>query len=146
MADDLQVEFADDIPKIEREGAGQRSSKYDDLLDACVKNAGKAAKIQVSKQGQASSRASSIRTAAERHSNEQSGEGAFIVATRSGDAEDEFYVYVKYVGSDDEQYDKEMERRQEAEKRAREKAAKKASGDESEAPRKKVAKKARKVA
>lgn len=126
---DLQVQFTDDIPKIEREGAGKRSSKYDELLEACVQNAGKAAKIQVESQGQASSRASSIRTAAERHPNEQNGDGVFIVATRSGDGEDEFYVYTKYVTSDDEEYEEELKRRKSAAERAKKKAEKSEDGE-----------------
>lgn len=123
---DVPVQFTDDIPKIEREGAGQRSSKYDELLDACVKNAGKAAKITVEKQGQASSRATSIRTAADNHDMERNEEGAFIVATRSGknDAgDDEFYVYVKYVEAGTDEYDEELKRRTERAERAKKRAS-----------------------
>lgn len=138
---DLQVQFTDDIPKIEREGAGQRSSKYDELLEACVKNKGKAAKIQVDSQGQASSRSSSIRTAAERHSAEKNGEGAFIVATRSGEADDEFYVFTKYVDAKSEEYGEEMKRRKAAAERASKKAQEKKEGGGENKPRK-VAKKA----
>jgi len=134
---EIPVTFTDDIPKIEREGAGRRSSKYDDLLNACVKNVGRAAKITVDKQGQASSRASSIRTAAERHEAEVNGDGVFIVATRSG-GEDEFNVYVKYVEAGTEEAEEELQRRTDAVARA----AKRASG---EAPARKVKKVARKA-
>lgn len=102
---DVSVTFTDDIPKIERTG-GSRKSKYDELIEACVENAGKAARIEVDSQGQASSRASSIRTAAERHPNVKSGEGHFKVATRSGEGEDEFYVYVQYNEGPEEEEEK----------------------------------------
>ena|SRR6056297_3547257 len=122
MADEIPVTFTEDIPKIERVGAGRRSSKYDDLLEACVQNVGKAAKITVDKQGQASSRASSIRTAAERHEAEVNGDGVFIVATRSG-GENEFFVYVKYVEAGTDEAAEELQRRKDAEVRAAKRAS-----------------------
>lgn len=91
----LDVKFTDDIPKISREGFN-RKSKYDPILDACVERVGKAAHITVETQGQASSRASSIKAAAETHQAVTEGKGHFTVATRSGENEDEYHVFVKY--------------------------------------------------
>lgn len=151
----MKVEFTDDIPKIERQGF-ERSSKYDELLDACVENAGKAAKMTVDSQGAASSRATSIKNAAESHSAEQNDEGVFIVATRSGEGEDEFNIYTKFVEVGTEAYDDEMEsRRKRAEAAKKRKATKRAkassNGDDTEAeetpaPKPKAKKKARRKA
>lgn len=106
---DIDVTFTDDIPKIEREGFS-RKSKYRPVLDACVERPGKAARMEVDTQGQASSRASSIKAAADKHEKVKSGEGHFKVATRSGDGEDEFYVFVKYVeGPEPEEEETETE-------------------------------------
>lgn len=99
---EMNVTFTEDIPKIEREGF-TRGSKYTKVLDACVERPGKAARITVETQGQASSRASSIRDAASKHPAENGGRGLFTVATRSGDSDSEFHVYCKFdeAGSDD---------------------------------------------
>lgn len=91
----MDVTFTDDIPKIEREGF-TRESKYTPLLDECVKRPGKAARLTVETQGQASSRASSIKDAASKHDVVTSKTGHFEVATRSGDEEGEYHVFVKY--------------------------------------------------
>lgn len=126
---DLDVTFADDIPSIQREG-GSRKSKYRPLVDACVERPGKAARLVVDSQGQASSRASSIRTAAENHPNTKSGEGHFEVATRSGqndDGDTEFYVYVKYnEGPAEESSDEETPAPKPKAKKAAKKVARKA--------------------
>lgn len=122
MATDLPVTFTDEIPKIEREGFS-RNSKYTPLLDACVEREGKAAKITVDSQGQASSRASSIREAAVKHPGETEGKGLFTVATRSGEDESEFYVYVQFNPAGSEEYNEEAERRSAKEERAQERKA-----------------------
>lgn len=144
---DIDVQFTDDIPKIERTGFGERSSKYDDLLNACINNELRAAKIDVDSQGAASSRATSIKTAASKHEAEQNDEGVFIVATRSGEEEDEFYVYTMFAPKGSEQYDDEVESRdrraESARKRQATKSAK-ASGNGDETPKPKA--KAKKVA
>lgn len=150
----MKVEFTDDIPKIERQGF-ERSSKYDELLDACVQNAGKAARITVDSQGAASSRATSIKNAAESHEAETNESGVFIVATRSGEGEDEYHVFTKFVEAGTEEYDEEMESRQKraaaAKKRQATKRAKaESNGDDAEAteeaPKPKAKKKARRKA
>lgn len=116
---DVKVSWSDDIPKISREGRS-RKSKYDDLIEACVGNPGKAAKIQVDSQGMASSRASSIKTAASKHENVASGDGHFKVVTRSGEGEDEFYVYVQYnEGAEPEDEEDEKPKKKVAKKRAK---------------------------
>jgi len=106
---DLDVTFTDDIPKIEREGF-TRNSKYNELLDACVQHSGKAAKLTVTSQGQASSRASSIRDAATKHSGETEDNGLFVVATRSS-GEGVFDVYTKFAEAGTESYKDELTRR-----------------------------------
>lgn len=100
----MDVTFTDDIPKIEREGFS-RTSKYTPLLDKVEEKAGKAAVLTVETQGQASSRASSIKTAAENHEAVREGRGLFKVATRSTEEDDEFHVYVKFVSKDDDEYE-----------------------------------------
>lgn len=105
---DLDVTFTDDIPKIEREGF-TRDSKYNQLLDACVERPGKAAKLTVESQGQASSRASSIRDAATKHDAETDGRGVFVVATRSNG--ESFDVYTKFAETGTEDYTEEQSRR-----------------------------------
>lgn len=131
----MDVTFTDDIPKIERQGF-ERSSKYDELLNACVENAGKAAKITVDSQGAASSRATSIKNAASNHEAEQNGDGVFVVATRSGDSEDEYHIYTMFAPSGSEEYDEEIESREKraaaAEKRKASRKANKAKAAESE--------------
>lgn len=94
---EIQATFTDEIPRIEREGF-RRGSKYTPLLDECVKRPGKAARITVDAQGKASSRASSIREAADKHPATVEGQGYFRVATRSGeeDGQEVFHVYVQY--------------------------------------------------
>lgn len=119
----MDVTFTDDIPKIERQGQS-RSSKYDELLNACVENAGKAAKMEVDSQGAASSRATSIKSAAENHEAEKNDDGVFIVATRSGDGEDEFYIFTMFAEKGSEEYDEEIEAR---ERRAKAAAKRKAT-------------------
>lgn len=119
---ELPVTFTDEIPKIEREGFS-RNSKYTPLLDACVERVGKAAKVTVESQGAASSRASSIREAAGKHPAEAEGKGNFTVATRSGESDNEFHVYVQFNAADTEDYDEEVERRQAREVRAEERKA-----------------------
>lgn len=146
---DIDVTFTDDIPKIERTGFGERSSKYDDLLNACVNNPLKAAKIDVDSQGAASSRATSIKTAASKHEAEVNDDGVFIVATRSGDEEDEFYVYTMFAPEGSEQYNDEVESRERraesARKRQKTKASKaKANGEDTPKPKPKAKKVARK--
>lgn len=128
----MDVKFTDDIPKIEREGF-TRSSKYNEILDAVVERAGKAAKLTVDTQGQASSRASSIKQASEKHDAQVNGRGLFVVATRSEG--EEFHVYVKFVEKGTEAYDKEVE----AQKKEKAKRAEKANSGET--PRPKVRKK-----
>jgi hypothetical protein len=125
---DIDVTFTDDIPKIEREGF-TRKSKYAPILDACIERPGKAAKMIVETQGQASSRASSIKSAAENHDNVTSGEGHFVVATRSGDEEDEYNVFVKYVegpepSEDEDDSDEKPKAKAPAKKKATKKRAK----------------------
>ena len=119
---ELPVVFTDEIPKIEREGFS-RNSKYTPLLDACVEREGKAAKVTVESQGAASSRASSIREAALKHPGETEGKGLFTVATRSGDSDNEFHVYVQFSPADTTEYAEEAERRQARESRAEERKA-----------------------
>jgi len=121
---DIDVTFTDDIPKIEREGGGPRKSKYKEILDACVERAGKAAKFTVDTQGQASSRASSIRTAADKHPAQVEDQGVFIVATRSV-SENEFDVYVKFAEKNSDDYEQEKEREAKAAERPKKKAVKK---------------------
>ena len=128
----MDVKFTDDIPKIEREGF-TRSSKYNEILDAVVERAGKAAKLTVETQGQASSRASSIKQAAEKHEAQANGQGIFIVATRSEG--EEFHVYVKFVEKGTDEYNKEVESQQNEKTRRAEKA------NSGETPRPKVRKK-----
>lgn len=139
----MDVQFTDDIPRIERQGQS-RSSKYDDLLAACVENAGKAAKITVDKQGAASSRATSIKNAAASHEAEQNDDGVFIVATRSGESEDEFHIYTMFAEKGTEEYDEEIDARQRRAEAARKRQKTKASNEEesSPKPKKKVKRKA----
>lgn len=126
----LDVTFTDEIPKIEREGF-TRESKYTPLLDACAERPGKAGRLTVETQGQASSRASSIKDAADKHDKVTSGEGHFVVATRSGDSENEYNVFVQYVEgpapSDDEDSDGEDEKPTPKKKARKTKAKAKAS-------------------
>lgn len=125
----MNVTFTDDIPKIEREGFS-RKSKYTPLLDACVERSPKAARIDVDSQGQASSRASSIKQAAGNHPAEKDDQGIFIVATRSDD--DAFQVYVKFAENGSDEYDEEVEARQAAAERAKARKAKKAKENQGE--------------
>ena len=129
MADAPKVTFTDEIPKIEREG-GKRRSKYADLIEACVERPGKAARMTLESQGKASARASSIRTAADKHPHTKSGEGHFTVATRSGqyeDGETEYYVYVQYdEGPAPEKDEDEDEETPKPKKKVAKKRAKKA--------------------
>lgn len=142
----MDVQFTDDIPKIERQGQS-RSSKYDDLLAACVENAGKAAKITVEKQGAASSRATSIKNAAASHEAEKNDDGVFIVATRSGEGEEEFHIYTMFAEKGTEEYDEEIEardRRAQAARKRQKTKAESSSDDGEQAtpkPKKKVKKK-----
>ena len=122
MAD---VKFVDDIPKIAREGF-TRGSKYEELLDACVSNAGKAARMDFDSQGKASSRATSIKNAASNHSATKNDEGRFIVATRSNDDDTEFYVYTKFVAAGSDEYDEVVERERKAAEQPRKPRKKKA--------------------
>jgi len=67
-ADSLDVSFAEDIPKISREGAGNRKSKYDNLLDKVKGTAEQdesksTAVMKFDKAGKATSRYTSIRDA-----------------------------------------------------------------------------------
>lgn len=140
----MDVTFTDDIPKIERQGF-ERSSKYDELLNACVENAGKAAKMTVDSQGAASSRATSIKNAASNHEAERNDEGVFVVATRSGDSDDEYHIYTMFAPSGSDEYTEELESREKraaaAEKRKASRKANKESSNEDEAPAPKAKKK-----
>lgn len=129
----MDVTFTDDIPKIERQGF-ERSSKYDELLEACVQNELRAAKMTVDSQGAASSRATSIKNAASSHEAEKNDEGVFVVATRSGDSEDEYHIYTMFAPKGSEEYDEEIESREKraaaAEKRKASRKANKAKASD----------------
>lgn len=92
----LDVSFEEDIPKISREGAGSRRSKYDDLLDKVREKAEKdatksVAVLQFDSTGKATSRYTSIRDAASKREDA----AHWTIATRSFD-ENDVRLYVKW--------------------------------------------------
>ena len=95
------VTFEQDIPSITREGAGRRSSKYNDLLDKLRERAESGAEAAVAvlsfdKASLATSRYTSIRDAAQKRPDALH----WTVVTRTF-AEDDVRVYVKW--NDEEQ-------------------------------------------
>lgn len=106
---DLDIQFTDEIPKIERVG-NARTSKYSPLIEACVSRPGKAARIVLDEPGKASARATSIRTAADNYLKANDIEGYFNVATRSGKGDNgvEYYVYAQFNEGSEESEDEEV--------------------------------------
>ena len=103
---DLNVNFAEDIPKISRDGAGNRGSKYNDLLDTVRERAESApdkpsvAVLTFTKQGEATSRYTSIKSAVDKREDTAHWE---VAVRRHGD--DDVRLYVKW--NDEPQSDNE---------------------------------------
>lgn len=94
-----KVTFTDDIPAVTRQGGGNRSSKYDELLEQLVearttKRKTPTARMEFDSVGKSTSRYQSIKSAIEKREDSH----LFVVAQRDESDEDAEVraVYVKY--------------------------------------------------